>query len=68
MAKMVKKCPHCRQTSTGKREIKEKFGFRMMDGIEKPQSYCKECRASHTREINQVKKMVKAHTVTVKSN
>ena len=67
MAKLEKKCPHCRQISTGKREIKKNFGFRMMNGVEKPQSHCKKCRVAQAREIKQVKKMIKAHTVTVKS-
>lgn len=65
---MEKKCPHCRQIARGKPEIKKKFGFRIMGDEQKPQSYCKECRADHRREIDKVKKMIKRHTVTVKTN
>ena len=68
MAKMEKKCPHCRMIAKGKKDIREKFGFRILNCEEKPQSYCKECRVAHRREIDQVKKMIKRDTVTLKTN
>lgn len=39
------KCPKCYKSAGSRREIEKKFGFRNMDGIIRPQSWCKRCRA-----------------------
>ena len=38
------KCPKCGKLTQSRQEIKKKFGFRNMDGILKPQSWCRSCR------------------------
>ena len=43
----------------GKKDIREKFGFRILNDEEKPQSYCKKCRVEHTNQINSVKRMLR---------
>lgn len=54
---MFAQCPQCNKMSTGKGQIKKYFGLRLMNGTEKPQSYCKECRAEQTRKtLNNKKK------------
>ncbi len=40
------KCPKCNRTATSRQEIEEKFGFRNVDGMTRPQSWCRECRKS----------------------
>lgn len=38
------KCPQCNRKAKSRQEIEEKFGFRTMDGITRPQSWCRSCR------------------------
>ena len=59
MQKMFAQCAKCNKICEGKGQVKKYFGIRIMNCKEKPQSYCKECRAEHTRQINSVKKMLK---------
>ena len=37
-------CPRCRRRAYGRAEIGKAFGFRAVDGIVRPQSWCKKCR------------------------
>ena len=39
-------CPQCRRSADGRVEIGKAFGFRNVDGIVRPQSWCKKCRTS----------------------
>lgn len=41
------KCPKCRTIAKSQQKVDEKFGFRNIDGIVKPQSWCKKCRTDH---------------------
>ena len=51
MAKaMMAQCPACNKMSFGKGQVKKYFGLRLMNGKQKPQSYCKECRVEQTRK------------------
>lgn len=43
-AKEIAKCPKCGKTSESRQEIEKEFGFRNMDGISRPQSWCRKCR------------------------
>ena len=43
-AKEHTKCPRCHKTAESRQDIEKKFGFRNMDGIVRPQSWCKTCR------------------------
>ena len=47
MDKMVAKCPTCKKKVEGKALVRAYFGLRWMNNIEKPQSYCKNCRVKH---------------------
>ena len=38
------KCPRCSKTVHTRQEIEKLFGFRNMDGLIRPQSWCKKCR------------------------
>ena len=38
------KCPKCGKTFGSRQEIEKEFGFRNIDGIIKPQSWCRKCR------------------------
>ena len=38
------KCPRCGKTSVSRQDIEKAFGFRNMDGIIIPQSWCRSCR------------------------
>lgn len=37
-------CPNCGNIASTEEEVANKFGYRMMRGINKPQSWCRECR------------------------
>lgn len=41
-----KTCPRCQVEAAGRAEIDSVFGFRLMNGTERPQSYCRPCRSS----------------------
>ncbi len=38
------KCPRCRKTVSGRPDIEDTFGFRNVDGMCRPQSWCRKCR------------------------
>lgn len=38
------KCPKCSKMAQSRQEIEKKFGFRNVDGISRPQSWCRGCR------------------------
>ena len=38
------KCPKCFKIAKSRHEIEKEFGFRNMDGMAKPQSWCRRCR------------------------
>ena len=48
-ARVHAKCPRCGKTADSRQEIDRKFGFRNMDGIIRPQSWCKPCRKIHAK-------------------
>lgn len=39
-------CPHCDKEANGYDEIEELFGFRVLNGKNVPQSWCRTCRKS----------------------
>ena len=43
-ANIIIRCPSCKKVARQRADIEEKFGFRNMDGITRPQSWCRECR------------------------
>ena len=43
-AKEYAKCPQCRKSVQSIQKIEREFGFRNVNGIVKPQSWCKTCR------------------------
>ena len=43
------KCPKCSKEATSRQEIEKKFGFRNMDGIMRPQSWCRICRSDRQK-------------------
>jgi len=45
-AKEYAKCPKCGKISNSRQGIDKEFGFRNMDGISRPQSWCRICRKS----------------------
>jgi len=45
-SKDIAKCPKCGKSVNSRQEIDKEFGFRNMDGISRPQSWCKICRKS----------------------
>ena len=38
------KCPNCGKKVKGHEDIEKYFGYRNINGIMKPQSWCRECR------------------------
>lgn len=45
-AKIEARCPACRKIVVGRQEIDREFGFRVLSGIIRPQSWCKKCRSA----------------------
>ena len=45
-------CPVCGTRTTGIDEIRSIFGFRNTHGVRRPQSWCRKCRTSHSREAD----------------
>lgn len=43
-AKEYTKCPKCSKTAKSRQGIEKEFGFRNIDGMIKPQSWCRVCR------------------------
>ena len=43
-AKVFAKCPNCGKTAKNYQDTEKDFGFRNMDGIMRPQSWCRICR------------------------
>ncbi len=41
------RCPSCRREAFTRQEVEDRFGFRNMDGVIRPQSWCKSCRKKH---------------------
>ncbi|MDE2588603.1 MAG: hypothetical protein KGL95_02910, partial [Patescibacteria group bacterium] len=41
---MRAKCPVCKKVASTDQEVEDFFGFREMNGVERVQSWCKECR------------------------
>ena len=39
------KCPKCSKTVHSRKAIEKNFGYRNMDGVARPQSWCRDCRA-----------------------
>ena len=44
-ARMYTKCPCCAVVATSKQEVEVTFGFCNVDGITRPQSWCKKCQS-----------------------
>jgi len=44
ISKITAKCPKCAKLVKGHEDVQKYFGFRIMDGISKPQSWCRDCR------------------------
>jgi type III restriction enzyme len=42
--KIIAKCPKCGKNANSNQDIEKEFGFRNIDGITKPQSWCRKCR------------------------
>ena len=42
------KCPKCGKSVQSRQEIEKEFGFRNMDGMSRPQSWCRKCRKGIT--------------------
>ena len=42
--KMEKSCPCCGIIAADQLEIESVFGFRVMNGVKRPQSWCRRCR------------------------
>ena len=38
------KCPACNKSSSTREDVDKEFGFRNIDGIIRPQSWCRACR------------------------
>lgn len=45
-------CPHCKKFAVGMDSIHKEFGFRIMDGVVRVQSWCRECRCHNFKEWN----------------
>jgi len=45
-AREYAKCPKCGRTAASRQEIEKEFGFRNVEGMTRPQSWCRECRKS----------------------
>ena len=43
-AKEYAKCPRCDKIAKSRQEVEKKFGFRNMNGMTRPQSWCRSCR------------------------
>ncbi|MBT4175628.1 MAG: type III restriction endonuclease subunit R, partial [Thaumarchaeota archaeon] len=43
-AKITAKCPKCGKSSKDHEDVQKYFGFRIMSGISRPQSWCRVCR------------------------
>jgi len=43
-AKITAKCPKCGKSSKDHEDVQKYFGFRIMSGILRPQSWCRDCR------------------------
>ena len=39
------KCPRCGRIASSRNDIEKEFGYRNMDGIARPQSWCRNCRS-----------------------
>lgn len=48
LSRTIAKCPMCGKLAKTKQEIEKKFGFRTVNGIIRPQSWCNECRSKPT--------------------
>jgi len=48
--KVWAECPCCGKTADGKGEIDKKFGWRIVNGKEVPQSYCNACRGAGCKD------------------
>lgn len=46
---MRKRCPQCALVAEGTDDIERLFGFRMVNGVRRPQSYCRTCRSAAPR-------------------
>lgn len=49
--KISAKCPKCNKLANLRTEVEELFGFRKIDGILRPQSWCRGCRKKNERII-----------------
>jgi len=38
------KCPKCHKKALSRKEVEQRFGFRNVDGVVRPQSWCRVCR------------------------
>ena len=47
------KCPACNKSVGNHKDVEKEFGFRNIDGITRPQSWCKECRSKTLKENKQ---------------
>ena len=48
-AKVFAKCPACSKSSSTRENVDKEFGFRNIDGIIRPQSWCRACRKLQTK-------------------
>mgnify|MGYP001273675309 CR=1 FL=1 len=48
-AKVFAKCPACNKSSSTREDVDKEFGFRNIDGIIRPQSWCRACRKLQTK-------------------
>ena len=44
------KCPSCNKVANNHKDIEKEFGFRNVEGITRPQSWCKICRGKTQKE------------------
>ena len=57
----VKECPKCHNVkASGAEEIHDHFGFRVVGGRKKPQSWCRPCRRADAKARAEAKKAEKA--------
>lgn len=54
-----KTCPKCETTAKGTRQITKLFGFRTINGVKRPQSYCLNDRTSHRSKMAKIKSKLK---------
>ena len=59
MKAMEATCPQCKMYAGNKNAVRLYFGIRMMNGKEKPQSYCKVCRVESNKETTRVRELNK---------